>query len=252
SYVTNAIEKARAEADSDKRVEVTIESDVPVGAGLGSSAAVVVATVHAVSNELGSEIERERVAEIGHEVELAVQGSASPADTFASAMGGMVYVEPDEELRRLDTPDFDFVVGYDGESAPTGEMVAGVRELVESNEIAEHVVEDIGDITRLGVESVESDDLEKTGELMNLGHGLLESLGVGSASLARMVWAARDSGAYGAKLTGAGGGGCIVSLVDDTKIDKVGAGIDVIADEVYTAQVAEGVRQRYSRLGEAS
>lgn len=241
-YVHTAVEKTRSEVGSDMSVEVEIESELPVGAGLGSSAAVVVSTIHAVSRELGEGLERERIAEIGHEVELEVQGSASPSDTFTSTMGGMTYVEPSSDLRTLDTPDFRFVVGYDGKSAPTGEMVAGVRELKESSEVANDLIESIGDITREGVKAAEEGDRERVGELMNLNHGLLESLGVSSASLSRMVWSARDLGAYGAKLTGAGGGGCTVALVDDERIHGVVEGTRVTSEEVYEVEVAEGVR----------
>ncbi|MDY6765485.1 MAG: mevalonate kinase, partial [Halobacteria archaeon] len=198
--------------------------------------------IHAVMRELGGELKPERIAELGHEVELGVQGSASPSDTFASTTGGMVYVEPDEELRALDTPDFEFVIGYDGKSAPTGEMVAMVRRLTQETEVANDVMRSIGKITRDGVESVQSGNLERTGQLMDLNHGLLEALGVCTSSLSSMVWAARDSGAYGAKLTGAGGGGCTVALSDPGKSRNIVAGVGTVADEVFNAEVGQGVR----------
>lgn len=239
-YVRKAVEKAREEAGTEAAVEVTISSEVPVGAGLGSSAAVVVAAIDAVSRELGAPLEAERVAELGYEVELSVQGSASPSDTYASATGGAVYVEPDVEMRSLDSSGLSFVVGYDGGSAPTGEMVEGVRRLTERNLVASGVVELIGEVTRSGVGAVEENDLDMVGELMNLNHGLLEALGVGSTSLARMVWAAREAGARGAKLTGAGGGGCIVALGGGP---EVLAGVEAVAEEAFRVEAAEGVRQ---------
>lgn len=239
-YVRKAVEKARREAGVDQSVEVIVESDVPVGAGLGSSAAVVVSTVDAVTRELGAAVEPERVAELGYEVEMEVQGSASPSDTYASAVGGAVYVEPDRELRSLDSSGLSFVVGYDGGSAPTGEMVEGVRRLKERNPAAGGVVELIGDVTRGGVEAVEAGDLDRVGELMDVNHGLLEALGVGSTSLARMVWAARSAGARGAKLTGAGGGGCIVALSESSEVE---AGVRAVAEDAFTVEVAEGVRR---------
>jgi mevalonate kinase len=47
---------------------------------------------------------------------------------------------------------------------------------------------------------------------MNANHGLLEALGVGSRELSDLVYAARNAGAWGAKITGAGGGGCMIAL----------------------------------------
>lgn len=239
-YVRKAVQKARNEAGVDEGIELTIDSGIPVGAGLGSSAAVVVATIDAVTRELGVALPPERVAELGYEVEMEVQGSASPSDTYASATGGAVYVEPEIELRSLDVQNMGFVIGYDGKSTPTGEMVEEVRALTERNPVAADIVESIGSVTRNGVQAVEEGELERLGELMNLNHGLLEALGVGSMSLARMVWAARDSGAYGAKLTGAGGGGCVVAL---SRSSDVVSGVGAVAEDAFSAEIAGGVRQ---------
>ncbi|XGI83341.1 mevalonate kinase [Halorutilales archaeon Cl-col2-1] len=244
-YIETAVDRAREEVESDARLEIEIESELPIGAGLGSSAAVVVATVDAVTRELGVELDPERIAEIGHEVEKEVQGAASPADTFTSAVGGVTYVEPDDELRSLDTEEFsetELVVGYDGDSAPTGEMVEGVRRLREESDVAARVVESIGDLTREGVDAVKRGDIEETGDLMNLNHGLLEALGVGSSSLSRMVWAARDSGAEGAKITGAGGGGCVVAVPGDDP-ETVAAGTEIESERVFEVTVSDGVRR---------
>ena len=238
-YVREAVGRAREYASDDSPLRVDVESDIPIGAGLGSSAAVSAATVHAASRELGAPMEREKVAEEAHAVELAVQGAASPADTYTTSMGGYTVVG-DEEKRSLDVPNEgeSFVVGWDGGSAPTGEMVEGVSRLVEENPVAADIVESIGDLSRLGVENAESDDTEALGGLMDMNHGLLDALGVSSSSLSRMVWAARDAGGS-AKITGAGGAGCIVARPATEDV------LNAVADEaedVFVVGVAEGVR----------
>jgi mevalonate kinase len=215
-YINGAVTQARdAVGAEDVGFEIAVDSQIPLGAGLGSSAAVVVAAIDAVTRELGVTLDPAEIADRAYQVEYAVQdGQASRADTFCSTMGGAVRVEGDE-YRTLDTPDLPFVIGYDGGAGDTGELVSSVRDLRAEYGFAADTVASIGDLVRQGETALAEDDLSRLGELMNFNHGLLSALGVSSRSLDAMVWAARDAGALGAKLTGAGGGGCIVAL-DET------------------------------------
>ena len=218
-YVDGAIAQARDLAGGvEEGLDLTIESDIPLGAGLGSSAAVTVAAIDAVARELGAAPSVETVADRAYQVEAEVQsGRASRADTFCSAMGGAVRVEGDD-CRTLDSPRLPFILGYDGGAGDTGELVEGVRQLRERYEFAASTINSIGTLVTQGEAALTDGDTGELGRLMNFNHGLLEALGVSSRSLDDMVWAARDAGALGAKLTGAGGGGCIVALADDTAV----------------------------------
>ncbi|MBX0294484.1 mevalonate kinase [Haloarcula nitratireducens] len=213
-YVNEAVSQVREATDApDAGFEIQIESDIPLGAGLGSSAAVVVAAIDAATRELGVSLSPREIADRAYRVESAVQdGQASRADTFCSAVGGAVRVEGDD-CRTLDgIGNLPFVIGFDGGAGDTGALVAGVRRLRDEHDFAADTVSAIGDVVREGENVLGTDDYESLGELMNFNHGLLSALGVSSRSLDTMVWAARDAGAVGAKLTGAGGGGCIVAL----------------------------------------
>jgi mevalonate kinase len=212
-YIDAAVSRAREAADAPEvGFDITVESEIPLGAGLGSSAAVVVAGIDAATRELGVELSTEEIAKRAYRAEYEVQdGQASRADTFCSAAGGTVRVEG-EECRTIDSPDLPFVIGFDGGAGNTGELVSGVRELRERYPFAASTVSTIGDIVRQGERALEAGNVEELGTLMDFNHGLLSALGVSSRSLDRMVWAAREAGAYGAKLTGAGGGGCTVAL----------------------------------------
>jgi mevalonate kinase len=213
-YIDGAVEQARDAADAPETgFDITIESDIPLGAGLGSSAAVVVACIDAATRELGVGLDAEAIADRAYRVEHDVQdGEASRADTFCSAVGGAVRVQGDDCRRLGDVPNLPFVVGYDGGSGDTGELVAGVRQLRETYEFAGDTIEAIGDIVRRGESALQNGDVETVGRLMGFNHGLLSALGVSARSLDTMVWAAREADALGAKLTGAGGGGCVVAL----------------------------------------
>lgn len=244
-YVDGAVTQARDAASAPEAgVEVTIESDIPLGAGLGSSAAVVVAAIDAMTRELGIELSRDELADRAFEVEHTVQdGGASRADTFCSAMGGAVRIEGDDCRKLPDVSPLPFVVGYDGGAGDTGALVSDVRALRERYSFAADTVAAIGDVVREGETLLADGDLTEVGRLMNFNHGLLSALGVSSRSLDAMVWAARDAGAPGAKLTGAGGGGCVVAL-DETDEAITALEYTPGCEQAFRAELdTEGVRR---------
>lgn len=243
-YVDGAVAQARAAANApDAGFDVTIESAIPLGAGLGSSAAVAVAGIDAATRELGVELGPEELAERAYRVEHEVQGGeASRADTFCSAMGGAVRVEG-SRCERIDAPNLPFVIGDDGGTGDTGELVAGVRALREEYNFAADTVKTIGDLVRQGEHALDAGDVAELGRLMDVNHGLLAALGVSSRSLDSMVWAARGAGAHGAKLTGAGGGGCIVAL-DGTEATRSALGYTPECKRAFRAELdTDGVRR---------
>ena len=252
-YVDGAVTQARAAVaehqgddatePSEAGFDVGIESAIPLGAGLGSSAAVVVAGIDAATRELGVKLEPEELAERAYRVEHDVQeGQASRADTFCSTMGGAVRVEGDD-CRRLDAPELPFVIGYDGGAGDTGELVSGVRALREKYGFAADTVSAIGDLVRRGEGALAEGDPVELGQLMDVNHGLLSALGVSARSLDAMVWAAREAGALGAKLTGAGGGGCIVAF-DESEATRTALDYTPGCEEAFRAELdLEGIRR---------
>jgi mevalonate kinase len=222
-YVKACVQKARAKGP----LWIEIRSMVPSGAGLGSSAAVTVATLGAL-HQAGGALDPRTIARDAFEVEHGVQGRASPIDTSTASAGGGVLVlrEPKEGLlwsierdrrrwflHRIDLPPLDLVVGNTGISAATGPLVAKVKERVDRDRLAADAIREIGVLTLDGLRALQRKDLESAGRLMDRDHALLTQLGVGHPALDRLVEAARPS-SYGAKLTGAGGGGSIVALTD--------------------------------------
>ncbi len=243
-YVNEAIEQARDALDrSAAGFDVAIESELPLGAGLGSSAAVVVAAIDAATRAHGVDLDRTELAERAYQTERTVQdGEASRADTFCSTMGGAVRVEG-TDCQRIGAPDLPIVIGWDGGAGETGELVAGVRKRREQYGCIAETVGTIGNLVREGETALAADDWEELGTLMDTNHGLLSALGVSSPSLDEMVWAARDAGAAGAKLTGAGGGGCILAL-DDSDRTVTGLSTTPVCAEAFRADLAEtGVRR---------
>jgi mevalonate kinase len=222
-YVKACVRKTNAEGP----LWIEIRSMVPSGAGLGSSAAVTVATLGALHGRSGA-LDAPSIAREAFEVEHEVQGRASPIDTSTASAGGGVLVlrEPRGDLlwsierdsrrwflHRTALPPLDFVIGNTGISAATGPLVARVKERFDREPKAVEAVREIGEITLEGLRALQGKDFVGAGRLMDRNHVLLTNLGVGHPALDRLVEAARPS-SYGAKLTGAGGGGSVVALTD--------------------------------------
>ncbi|MDQ1372581.1 MAG: Mevalonate kinase [Candidatus Thermoplasmatota archaeon] len=223
-YVSSALDQAW----DGPPVEVVTRSQIPSGSGLGSSAAVTVATIAAMLAEKGR-FQAEAVARKAFEVELAVQGRASPTDTSTSSNGHGVLVAQEKmdgflwriesgdkswSIHHREVPEFTFVIGYTGIHASTGPLVAGVKALVDSSRDAAKAVDRIAELVMDGVNAMEKGDKAKVGRLMAENHQLLNTLGVGHAMLDRAVEACGPV-SYGAKMTGAGGGGSMIALTDD-------------------------------------
>ncbi|EEB74468.1 mevalonate kinase [Thermococcus sp. AM4] len=248
SYVRQAIELVKEEADKNGRgITVSITSQIPVGAGLGSSAAVAVATIGAVSRLLGLELTNEEIGRLGHRVELLVQGASSGIDPTVSAIGGFIHYEKGnfEHLPFMELP---IVVGYTGSSGSTKELVAMVRRTREEMpEIVEPILLSMGKIVERAREILLSDldeevRFERLGRLMNINHGLLDALGVSTKKLSELVYAARTAGALGAKITGAGGGGCMYALAPDRQ-SEVATAITIAGGTPMITEISrEGLR----------
>ncbi|WP_407378988.1 mevalonate kinase [Methanobrevibacter sp.] len=195
-------------------IVMTLSSEIPIGSGLGSSAAVTVATLAALYRYHNIRFDKKSLSHDAHMVEQAVQGVASPLDTLVSTYGGLVYLSRNKVFEpfkiNLNVP---FVVGYTNKHGNTGKMVKDVRYLKNRNpKIINPVITSMGNLTNYGKQAILKRDYKKIGELMNINHGFLDVLGVNTPELSRMVYTARECGAIGSKITGAGGGGSIIAL----------------------------------------
>lgn len=226
SYVSACLAKYNAPPTA-----VTTDSDFPSGSGLGSSAAVTVALLAAL-NRSKAGLKEEVVAREAFEVECEVQGRASPIDTSTCAHGNGILVQRERgerflwEISRdtcrwsvhdLPVPKMSLVVGFTGISKPTGPLVAKVRRYVERSTFAREIIDEIGETTVEGVKQLTKGDLEGLGRTMTKDHKLLAILGVSCPELDKLVSSVLPH-SYGAKLTGAGGGGSMVALTDEPDV----------------------------------
>ena len=208
-------------------IDITLNSKVPIGSGLGSSAAVTVATLAALYRYHNIRFNKKSLAHDAHMVELGVQGVASPLDTLVSTYGGLVYLSRNKKVEHFKVNfNVPFVVGYTTKHGNTGKMVKDVKNLRDRNpKIINPVITSMGNLTNYAKQAILKRDFEKIGELMNINHGFLDVLGVNTLELSRMVYNAREAGAIGSKTTGAGGGGSIIALCPG-KVEEVARAID--------------------------
>lgn len=208
-YVEKAVELVFNHLGRSSGLTLRITSELPPASGLGSSAAVSVATIAATAKALGRELSKEEISRLGHRVELEVQGAASPTDTLTATMGGVLYIQPGKKYTWVKAS-LPLVVGCTGIERSTKQLVEQVRALRDRYpEVVLPIIKNIGGLTREAKKRLEKGG--DIGDLMNINHGLLVALGVGNEVLSRLVHAARAAGARGAKITGAGGGGCIIA-----------------------------------------
>lgn len=197
---------------------VAVASELPAGGGLGSSAAFAVALARALG-ALGGRVESEKVVEAVFASERLFHGRPSGVDQAACSQTGVILFRRGEpaEIRTVKPKRcFRLVLGLTGKARLTGSKVASLSvKRAENPACWDPLLERLGVLAEEGAKDLESGDLPSLGQRMNEAHGLLARCELSSPELDEIVRAARNAGALGAKLTGAGGGGAAVALVEE-------------------------------------
>lgn len=199
-------------------MQLTVRLELPAGAGLGASAAMGVAVSAALDQHLGVARTPEERATQTLAWERVFHGNPSGVDNTMAAVGGVAFFTRGQPLEpvRVRRP-LVLVIGHSGEASETKLMVGLVAQQLEREpkRIGE-LFDAIAALVRNGRLAVEAGDLRALGQLMDMNHGLLSALMLSTPRLEDLCHAAREAGALGAKVTGAGGGGCMFALAADT------------------------------------
>lgn len=187
-------------------------------------------------------VDWDECAILAHGVEAAAQqGRASPMDSSTCSHGGFVIISDvieqgvdylyqrtlamkdatrqwqiHEMIPPSDAEDIYLVIGNTGIHAPTGKQVAKVANMLQKDPSRMKEIETIGKIARRGIQALKEGDFARVGRTMTENQLMLSSIGVSSPELDNLIKAASPS-SLGAKLTGAGGGGCMVALTKNPK-----------------------------------
>lgn len=210
-------------------LKIETRSDFSSEFGFGSSSAVTVGTVTSLFRLFQIDCSKKDIFDLCFETVFSIQGLGSGFDIASAIWGGALYfVNRGKKIEPLKIKKLPLLVGYTGVKADTAPLVNKVASLRERNpKIVDSMFDTIKDIVEDARVCLEKQDLKGLGELMNLNQGLLDSLGVGSDKLSCMINAARESGAYGAKLSGAGGGDCMIALAPSGKKQNVESAMKV-------------------------
>lgn len=239
------VERVLSKYGKNVGLDVEIDSTIPVGAGLGSSAAVVTSVAAAVGALLELKLTKEDIFRIAYDAEKTVHGNPSGVDPAIATFGGTLLFQIDTGFKPVEVnSDIPLVIGDTGVVRSTRVQVEKVREIMDNYpQIADSLRKAAREIVLRAVTALKESDLVTLGTLMNINHALLYGVGVSDESLEWLTSAARKAGALGAKLTGAGGGGCMIALAKAEKLDNVSEAIMRAGGSPFVAKKTdEGVK----------
>jgi len=220
------------------RVDATVE--IASGAGLGASAALSVAIVRAIDALRGTRHDDDAVAALSLAAERVFHGNPSGLDSTLAAHGGVALFRKGAPLEPVRVRREGWiVVAHSGERASTKETVASVGRQRERNPAkVDQVLDAIEAIVLQGRNALEDGQLDRLGQLFDLNQKLLSALLLSTPTLEAMCNTARDAGALGAKLTGGGGGGCMIALADtEQNAEKVRAALASAGHEAFVTRL---------------
>lgn len=202
---------------------VTTQSPFSGKYGLGSSAAVVVASLKALVGLFSKKVDNRELFKLAYQVILEVQGLGSGFDAAAAIFGGTLYfVTGGRVIEKVENKGsvLPLVVGYTGIKSNSVELVKQVAQSRQQfPEKVERILQAIGKLVDQGCAAYIAGDWEKLGKLMDFNQEYLRDLGVSSPQLENLILAAKRAGAWGAKLSGAGGGDCMIALIN-SEVDQ--------------------------------
>ena len=202
---------------------VRITSQIPASAGLGSGAAVAVATIRAFGNYLGHWLEDQDVSRLAFEVEKIHHGTPSGIDNAVVTYEKPIFFLKDRTPKILQPQkEMHLLVADSGISRSTAETVQQVRLAKEAQpEQYQALFSEISRLTYEAKEIIEAGNLPCLGRLMDQNQALLVSMDLSCPELDQLIQAARSAGAFGAKLSGGGKGGHMLALVADYNLEAV-------------------------------
>ncbi len=212
---------------ADRGFDLHVRSRIPVAMGLGASAALAVAVIRAFDKLTGKGMSDVEVEKLAFECEIISHGTPSGIDNNIATYGQPVLYSKSASMRTkpvklAEVPPL--VIASSGVRASTKTQVAGVRARFDKNrELYSTIFDEVDEISMAGAVALAECDYEQLGTMMNVCQGFLNAIEVSTPELERMIAIARQNGAMGAKLTGAGGGGSIVALCPDKVSDVAGA-----------------------------
>lgn len=235
-------QRAIKENSSKSGIELVLDSEIPTGVGLGSSSAACVAATASV-NGLFCKLSKNDVMKIAVQAERIIFEQNSGADSSVSTFGGLVSYDLKNGFENISSRnDLRFIISNSAQVHNTQDVVRQVRNFKEkNNDLFNKLCKLEIDIVDNAMSSLRENDLNKLGSLMLKNHDLLKQIGISTEKIDLLVEEAKKT-SYGAKITGAGGGGCIISLVDDSNSEDTLNNLRKISDCFVTKIDYDGLK----------
>ncbi len=244
-FVLESIAYFKERFHISQSVRIKTKGDFSHQVGLGSSSAVTVATFQALSVLFHKKLTKKNLFDLSYKVNLLIQRVGSGFDIGAAVYGkSLLFVTGGKRIEELSISDIPLVVGYSGVKADTPFYIRKVAEAFKTRNAEMHTLfSHIQELVESAYHGLKHGNYVQVGNAMNENHKLLQQLGVSTERLDQMVSSALKAGAWGAKLSGAGGGDCIIALVSDKKRKNVEHAIISAGGEIIqVANNAEGVQ----------
>jgi mevalonate kinase len=196
-------------------IEISICSNIPRNSGLGSSAAVFCSLAGELNNFFSTALSKNQVAELANLGDKVVHGNPSGLDASTCAFGGYISFRRSEGVKMLKIKNEVPMLVVNTGFKDTGEMIQKVAERYKIDRKGTDEIFDRMEETALnGIKALESSNLAELGQNMNTAQECFVQLGLSTPQLDGIINTALKNGALGAKITGAGGGGCVIILAE--------------------------------------
>ncbi|MGV9680566.1 mevalonate kinase [Nocardia sp. NPDC003482] len=196
-------------------VDVTVDCGIPLGRGLGSSAACARAVVLALSDLFDRPIDTRLAFDLVQTAERVAHGSPSGVDTVATGSPVPIWFQSGTAKELSVGSDGVLVIADTGIFGSTKDAFEVSRDLFESDPASKtRFLRHSTRLTTAAVEDLAEGQINELGQRMSENHELLRGLGVSTVEIDRLVHAALRAGCLGAKLSGGGLGGCVIAVVD--------------------------------------
>ena len=201
-------------------IKIEIESEIPLGVGLGSSSACCVASAAAILG-LFSETSKERVLELAIEAEKTIFQNTSGADCTVCTYGGIMEYDKKNKFKKIESePNFHLVIANSNIKHSTELVVAGVKRFGEENrDEFSKLCNNESKLIEDALKFLKENNIKGLGEIVIQNQKYLETIGVSNDKLREMIQVGQKF-SFGAKITGAGGGGCIFALTDESNLKQ--------------------------------
>ena len=198
-------------------LRLKIESSLPVAAGLGSSAALATSITKAIFEYKDISISEQQLFDYVQYAEQIAHGNASGIDALITITNNAYLFTKDgtREIRQLSFDGF-LIIGNSNETSSTKQAVSNVKNKYDQG--GKSYINQLGKLTKAFDKALTLEDIIKLGQIMDEAERNLAKLGLETKTLQTMIQLAKSSGALGAKLTGAGLGGCVIALTDQSDI----------------------------------